>query len=242
FSRQSIERYLRDKRVLDFGCYFGGTAIAWEKMYGTTHVSGFDIEQIFIDGANAYARSVDSNADFRCGFGENAPFPDAAFDTIVAIDVFEHVADVEECFAECRRMLKPGGHLIAVFPPYYHPYCHHLRVSNTPFVHWLFTAETLRKAQNEVLRRRGPDFDHFQTDYVSYYQLPYLNGITVRRAWQIIKKQGWKIAEYNCFGIPHIGRRAQTGPLKLMSHITSFFARVPLLDEILLDRFAVILH
>jgi SAM-dependent methyltransferase len=242
FFSPSVEEYLRDKRVLDFGCFFGGTAIAWENMYGTKHISGFDVSPVFIEGANRYAKHVGSTADFRQGCGENAPFPDGAFDTIVAIDVFEHVHNVEKCFRECWRMLVPNGHLIAVFPPYYHPYGHHLKVSEMPLVHWFFSSETLRKAQNEILKQRGPDFAHFHADPNPHYRLPDLNGITVRRARQLIKSQHWEIMRDECFGVPRIGRRAQAWPLKVMSKITSVFARIPGFDEICLDRIAVVLR
>jgi 2-polyprenyl-3-methyl-5-hydroxy-6-metoxy-1,4-benzoquinol methylase len=242
FFSPSVKEYLRDKRVLDFGCYFGGTAIAWENMYGTKHISGFDVSPVFIEGANLYAKRVGSTADFRQGYGENAPFPDGEFDTIVAIDVLEHVHNVGKCLQECWRMLAPNGHLIAVFPTYYHPYCHHLKVSNMPLVHWFFSGETLRKAQNGILQQRGPDFAHFHANQNPNYRLPDLNGITVRRARQLIRGQNWDIVRDECFGIPHLGRRAQTRSMKLMGRINSAFARIPGLDELFLDRVAVVLR
>ena len=111
-----------------------------------------------------------------------------------------------------------------------------------PLINWFFSSETLRKAQNEILKKRGPDFVHFHADPNPNYRLPDLNGITVRRAMQIIRAQGWKIVRDERFGVPRVGRRAQTRPLKAMSRITSVFARIPGLDEIILDRIAVVLR
>ena len=43
-------------------------------------------------------------------------FPDASLCTIVSNDVFEHVSDIDRCFAECVRVLRPGGNLYFSVP------------------------------------------------------------------------------------------------------------------------------
>jgi SAM-dependent methyltransferase len=43
-------------------------------------------------------------------------FADESFETIIAIDVFEHIADDGAAFRECRRVLKEGGYLIISVP------------------------------------------------------------------------------------------------------------------------------
>jgi SAM-dependent methyltransferase len=43
-------------------------------------------------------------------------FADGSFDTIIAIDVFEHISDDGAAFRECRRVLKDGGYLIISVP------------------------------------------------------------------------------------------------------------------------------
>ncbi len=44
------------------------------------------------------------------------PFRDGAFDLVSALDVFEHVEDDIAGLVEARRVLKPGGHLLAAVP------------------------------------------------------------------------------------------------------------------------------
>jgi ubiquinone/menaquinone biosynthesis C-methylase UbiE len=44
------------------------------------------------------------------------PFRDAAFDAIKATELLEHVPDVPRALAECRRVLRPGGHLVITVP------------------------------------------------------------------------------------------------------------------------------
>ena len=47
---------------------------------------------------------------------ENLSFPDGTLDLIVSNDVFEHVPSPAKAFAECARVLKPNGVLLATIP------------------------------------------------------------------------------------------------------------------------------
>ena len=44
------------------------------------------------------------------------PFRDGAFDAIKATELLEHVPDVARALGECRRVLRPGGHLVITAP------------------------------------------------------------------------------------------------------------------------------
>jgi SAM-dependent methyltransferase len=44
------------------------------------------------------------------------PFRDGAFDSVKATELLEHVPDVALALAECRRVVRPGGHLIITVP------------------------------------------------------------------------------------------------------------------------------
>lgn len=43
-------------------------------------------------------------------------FADAAWDAVLCLDVFEHIDAVDVAFAECARVLRPGGVLVATVP------------------------------------------------------------------------------------------------------------------------------
>ncbi len=47
---------------------------------------------------------------------EALPFPDAAFDLVMAMDIIEHVDDDEPVFRELARVLRPGGTLVLSSP------------------------------------------------------------------------------------------------------------------------------
>jgi len=47
---------------------------------------------------------------------EALPFPDAAFDLVMAMDIIEHVDDDESVFREMARVLRPGGTLVLSSP------------------------------------------------------------------------------------------------------------------------------
>jgi SAM-dependent methyltransferase len=44
------------------------------------------------------------------------PFRDGVFDAVKASEVFEHVPAVAPALAECRRVLRPGGHMVITVP------------------------------------------------------------------------------------------------------------------------------
>ena len=54
----------------------------------------------------------------RLGSGDDIPFPDEEFDLIALLDTVEHVPNEEGVFAECHRVLKPGGKIIITVPAF----------------------------------------------------------------------------------------------------------------------------
>jgi SAM-dependent methyltransferase len=52
--------------------------------------------------------------DARLGDVQNLPFADGSFDVVAALWMLYHVPDVERALAEIRRVLRPGGLLVAV--------------------------------------------------------------------------------------------------------------------------------
>lgn len=97
-------------RVLDAGCGTGGY-LHWLVEKGSfTGLAGIDVASDAID----YARTRVPAADLHIAPLSRLPFPDASFDLVVTNDVVQHVdeAELDESFAELRRVLRPGGSLL----------------------------------------------------------------------------------------------------------------------------------
>jgi SAM-dependent methyltransferase len=96
--------------VLDLGCGTGAVAQALD----LTHtVTGLDMSEKALDycRARGLTRLVQGDA-------MALPFPDASFDAVIALDVFEHLPDDEASFRECLRVLRPGGVLVLSVPAF----------------------------------------------------------------------------------------------------------------------------
>jgi SAM-dependent methyltransferase len=50
------------------------------------------------------------------GDGQRMPFKPATFDTVLALEMLEHVADPDACVAEIARVLRPTGRLLLTVP------------------------------------------------------------------------------------------------------------------------------
>jgi SAM-dependent methyltransferase len=56
------------------------------------------------------------------GIGTRLPFRDHSFDLILLVDILEHTDDPQRVVSEVKRLLVPGGIVIATVPWAYHPY------------------------------------------------------------------------------------------------------------------------
>ncbi|WP_312029692.1 methyltransferase domain-containing protein [Methylocystis sp. H62] len=98
------------KTALDVGC--GDGAFASELARRGAIVTGLDPDPAMT--AAARRRAVIEGAQLRLveGKAEALPFPDATFDSVLAVAVLCFVRDGERAVAEMARVLKPGGRLI----------------------------------------------------------------------------------------------------------------------------------
>jgi len=96
----------QDSRVLDIGGGMGRMAIPLSSRHFVTLC---DLSPQMLEQARPYAgeRLQLAVADARA-----LPFPDAAFDYALCIDVLPHLPDPNPALREARRVLRPGGTLI----------------------------------------------------------------------------------------------------------------------------------
>jgi len=108
---------LAPRRVLDFGCGGVGSHLdlpgypALAAVYPRAEIVGYEPGLAPAQRPPGYS---------RCHAGPlPLPEPDGHFDLVAAIDVLEHVRDLDRGLAELRRLLAPGGHLVVeVYNPH----------------------------------------------------------------------------------------------------------------------------
>jgi SAM-dependent methyltransferase len=99
------------RRVLDLGCRDGALTRAY---LDGNEVVGFDADREAL--AAAARLGIETHwADLD----QPLELPDASFDVVVAGELLEHLRDPQALVAESRRVLRPGGTLVASVPNAY---------------------------------------------------------------------------------------------------------------------------
>lgn len=94
--------------VFELGCG-GGINQPYYDVSAVASYAGIDPHEGLLDGTMAAARAKGWQADIRAGVGEDIPFPDRSFDTVVCTFTLCSVEDPVRVLSEMRRILRPGG-------------------------------------------------------------------------------------------------------------------------------------
>ncbi len=103
--------------VLDIGCGTGTLAIAARRRVGPSGaVHGIDASPGMIARAREKARKAGVDVTFTLGIAEHLPFEDGRFDVVLSTLMLHHLprAARRQCLGEVRRVLRPGGRVLAV--------------------------------------------------------------------------------------------------------------------------------
>ena len=118
-------------RVLDYGC--GAGHIVKELRKRNVNAFGCDVFYEGGDRSSLIEPELYDDGVIRRMAGDNIPFDDESFDFVVTNQVMEHVDDLDGVLAEIRRVLKPGGAVLSIFPDKgIWRECH----CGIPFLHW----------------------------------------------------------------------------------------------------------
>ena len=95
-----------DERVLDVGCGPGRWYYPLLKKVPQVDYTGLDRFEIMLSGHPAPDKVL-------AGDVTQIPFPDHSFDVVMANHMLFFVEDIHAAVAECKRVLRPGGLLLA---------------------------------------------------------------------------------------------------------------------------------
>ena len=188
----SILAFVRERagrRIIDFGCGTGGYAALLRQ-------SGFDVTAV--DQNPVYVAATASLGVPAERVNGALPFPDRAFDTLMMIEVLEHVSDddVEAVLADIRRVVRRNV-LITV------PDCEDV----------------------SALRRAGVTHEHFlAADHVQFFTKPKLQALLDRFFPAVEITRGDPILPHLL--LPPIVRRPLSGLYRLGILRPSLYSRL----------------
>ena len=98
---------LKGLSLLDIGC--GGGLLSEPMTRLGASVTGVDASPRNIGVAALHAEAQGLAIDYRQGTAEALVESGAQFDVVLALEIVEHVADVDLFLQSCGRLVKPGG-------------------------------------------------------------------------------------------------------------------------------------
>jgi SAM-dependent methyltransferase len=230
-------------RALDLGSGFGGRTVAFQEATGG-EVVGLEIDARLGRPSLAYAGEArNGGVAFVAGLAEALPFAGDSFDLVFCYDVMEHVADPEQTLLATYRVLRPGGRLLLVFPPYFHPTGAHLEgyVSRVPYANVLFPAAVLRRAIDEILAER--DDGYHPQPLRPGDKLYGLNGTTIRRFERLLRRSAFEVERLELLPLMSAAnRKYEAWRMRYYAWMFRPLPRLPLLREIFTHRIVAVLR
>ncbi len=117
--REICRQFGRDERsaraldglaILDIGCGGGLLSEPLARLGAT--VAGADASATNIEVAKIHAETSGLTIDYRATTAEAIAAAGETFDVVLAMEIVEHVSDVNLFLTECARMVRPGGLLL----------------------------------------------------------------------------------------------------------------------------------
>lgn len=240
---------LVNKRVLDLGSGLGGKTCLYAKA-GASRAIGLDIRLASVSQAREMLGVMDVELANRVSYvladAALIPLESESVDTIISVNVFEHLEDPEAAIHECARILDKGGRLLLRFSPWYSPWGPHLnRWINVPWPHLFFSEEVLIMAANAIEEREHLNDGLIETakmDLRGMTRLPGLNRLTVAGFNRLIENTPLEVVESRLlpFGYDFLGSRGWWGTM--VTAVLRGLTYVPLVRELVSTKILCILE
>ena len=101
------------QRVLDLGCGTATLTIMVKQQHPEAQVAGLDGDRQVLEIGRAKAAKAKVDIALDHGLAYQLPYPEGSFDRVLSSLVFHHLTTdhKQNTFAECFRVLRPGGEL-----------------------------------------------------------------------------------------------------------------------------------
>jgi ubiquinone/menaquinone biosynthesis C-methylase UbiE len=105
---------LAPRRILDLGCAIGASTVAVASYFPEAEVYGVDVGAAMLRYAHARAEHLGQRVHYVQANAERTDFPDESFDLVYSCVLLHETskAAARKIFAECHRLLRPGGVVI----------------------------------------------------------------------------------------------------------------------------------
>ncbi|MEZ5459458.1 MAG: class I SAM-dependent methyltransferase [Steroidobacteraceae bacterium] len=117
-----FERFpdLAPQRILEMGCTVGNSLVAVARAFPQAEVHGLDVGAGLLQYAHARAAYLGVALHFRQASAEATGYPDDHFDLVFSSAMLHETSTkaLPRIFAECLRVLKPGGVMVHLEVPF----------------------------------------------------------------------------------------------------------------------------
>lgn len=223
FAELGIE--IQGKKILDAGCGWGGSVVAFNKH--RAKCTGIDLYEHQINTAKKFALEKKVKINFYTGDVCKLKTKDI-FDVILFCDVIEYVSNPEMAIYSLKNLLKDEGILYITFAPWYGPYGGHQHHPDSitrflPYSHLLPKSIFFYLLQN----KKGLMFKN--KDFLEEIKRIRDNKISIHALENLVNRAKMKIFKRNLYFLrPSFKIRMSMPTINLKT-----FGKIPIIRELI---------